>query len=250
MEKDSVRLKKLLIIIPCYNEAGNVVSLYQEIQSLDEMDSLKIDVIFINDSSTDNTLDILQKNKLPHLNLPINLGIGGAVQTGFKFADSRGFDFAVQMDGDGQHPPKELSKLWNAMQANRADIVIGSRFVEKEGFQSSRSRRLGIKLLSTWSTFLTGVKILDITSGFRLLNRRAVKLAAEHYPDSYPEPETVALFAGAGLKITETPVKMRPRQKGVSSIRRWFSLFYMFKVGLGIYFMKKKAQKLWKTSSH
>ena len=166
----------------------------------------------------------------------MNLGIGGAVQTGILYARENDFDLAIQLDGDGQHPPKELPKLINHHLETGANIVIGSRFLEKEGFQSSFARRMGIKYFHWVNRLMTGEQIYDSTSGFRLFDRKAIALASLSYPDEYPEPESLVVFSKAGLKIAEVPVVMAERQSGQSSIRSFGSLYYCFKVTLAMFF--------------
>lgn len=228
---------RVAIIIPCYNEQGNVLDLYEEINTTAFDNHFSIEPIFINDCSTDNTEKVLLANKINYLNLPINLGIGGAVQLGFIYAFRNGFDIAVQMDGDGQHPPSELEKLLHPIINNKADVVIGSRYLTKDGFQSSFLRRIGINYFNSLNKLLTGYKINDSTSGYRALNRKALELVSEYYPDEYPEPETIVLFSMNGLAISEVAVKMRKRQEGKSSIRHYKTIYYMFKVTLGIIFL-------------
>ena len=170
------------------------------------------------------------------LNLPVNLGIGGAVQTGFKYAFLNNYDFAIQADGDGQHPASEIPKLVRAALSENADVVIGSRFIEKEGFQSSAMRRFGINYFKLLNKMLVGVTVNDSTSGFRLINRKVLELVSEYYPDEYPEPEAIIVYSLNKYKIIEVPVTMRERQGGVSSIGALSSVYYMFKVSLAILF--------------
>ena len=225
----------IAIIIPCYNEQDNILALYHDIFSIaNETSPYHITPIFVNDCSTDNTKQILEENKLTHLNLAVNLGIGGAVQTGFQYAFTNDFDIAIQMDGDGQHPPSELFKLILPLINNEADVVIGSRYIIKEGFQSSIFRRIGINYFKWLNHLLVGIKINDSTSGYRALNRRALKIVSDYYPDEYPEPESIILFALYKLKVKEVPVVMRERQSGTSSIRSYKTVYYMFKVTIAI----------------
>ena len=228
---------KVAIIIPCYNEADNILVLYNEINSTKKSNDYIIIPLFINDCSTDNTKQVLRENQIPHLNLSVNLGIGGAVQAGFKYALRNHFDIAIQMDGDGQHPPTELHKLIAPIFSGEADIVIGSRYLTNEGFQSSIYRRLGINYFKWLNKKLVGIVINDTTSGYRALNRSALKLVSEYYPDEYPEPESIILFSLNNIRIKETPVLMRERQGGQSSIRSYKTIYYMFKVTLGIIFL-------------
>ena len=226
--------KKLLVIIPCYNEEASIAHLLTELMQLPL--AYQLDVAVVNDCSTDNTLAVVKQFNVILLNLSVNLGIGGAVQTGYKYAQRNNYDLAVQMDGDGQHPPTELHKLLNHHKATQANVVIGSRFILKEGFQSSAIRRSGIAYFYRLNQLFTGKQILDITSGFRLFDKRAIAIAAENYPDEYPEPESLVAFAKAGLQIEEIPVAMKSRQGGQSSIRTFSSLYYMIKVSLAMFF--------------
>lgn len=228
---------KVAIIVPCYNEEDNVLKLYNEIKCTSF--SLNIDVvpIFINDCSRDNTKIILSSHRIPHIDLPVNLGIGGAVQTGFKYAYKNNFDIAIQMDGDGQHPPSELEKIITPFVNTKIDVVIGSRYIEKEGFQSTFMRRLGINYFKWLNKTLIGIKIFDSTSGYRAINRRGLEIVANYYPDEYPEPESIILYTLNGLAISEVPVTMRERQGGESSIRSYKTVYYMFKVTIGIIFL-------------
>lgn len=228
---------KIIIIIPCYNEQDNILMLYKELCQFKDSSDYNITPLFINDCSIDTTRAILEKNQIPHINLPINLGIGGAMQTGFKYALLNNFDIAVQMDGDGQHPPGELEKLLSPIINKEADVTIGSRYMTKEGFQSSWLRRFGISYFSKLIQLLTGFKIMDTTSGYRALNQKALKEVVDYYPDEYPEPESLILFASKNLKIQEVSVVMRERAFGKSSIRHYKTIYYMFKVTLGIIFL-------------
>ncbi len=162
------------------------------------------------------------------------MGIGGAVQTGYRYARDNDYDIAVQIDGDGQHDVGFLDKMIEYMGEQKADCVIGSRFVEKEGFQSSGMRRIGIRFLSFLGWVLTGVRVKDITSGYRLVNRRFINIFAEDYPSDYPEPEAMVIAAVHGGRIREYPVVMRDRENGTSSITLKKSVYYMFKVTLAM----------------
>ena len=177
------------------------------------------------------------------LNLPVNLGIGGAVQTGFKYALLKGYDYAVQIDGDGQHPPSEIVKLFKAMQEQKLDVVIGSRFIDKLGFQSTFVRRLGINYFMFLNRLLTGQRITYSTSGLRLINRKTLEIAGNNYPDEYPEPESIVLYAFNNLKIGEVAVEMRERQGGISSIGSVASLYYLFKVSLAMFFTYLRTRR-------
>lgn len=221
---------KCLLIIPAYNEAENIEKVVDNIvQNYPEYD-----YIIVNDGSKDNTEKICLKNGYYVLNLPINLGIGGAVQTGYCYARDNDYDVAVQIDGDGQHDVGYLEEMIKLIENGQADVVIGSRFVEKEGFQSSKIRRIGIKFLSGLAKILTGVRVRDITSGYRAVNRMFINIFAEDYPSDYPEPEAMVIAAVYGGKIREYPVVMRERENGESSITLKKSVYYMIKVTLAM----------------
>ncbi len=222
--------EKVLIIIPAYNEADNIEKV---VDNLIE-NFPQYDYIIVNDGSRDDTAKVCTQNHYHVLNLPINMGIGGAVQTGYRYARENDYDMAVQIDGDGQHDVAFLEGMIQYIAEGQADYVIGSRFVEKEGFQSSHLRRIGIKFLSILGWILTGVRVKDITSGFRLVNRRFICIFAEDYPVDYPEPEAMVIAAVHGGKIKEYPVVMRERENGTSSITLKKSVYYMFKMTLAM----------------
>jgi glycosyltransferase involved in cell wall biosynthesis len=227
---------KVLIVIPCYNEEASLPSLLPELKRTALPDGYTMEIAVINDCSKDNSVAVARQHGATVIDLPVNLGIGGAVQTGIRYARENDFDLAIQLDGDGQHPPKELPKLIGYHLETGANVVIGSRFLEKEGFQSSFARRLGIKYFHWVNRLMTGLHIYDSTSGFRLFDRKAIELAATNYPDEYPEPESLVVFSKAGLKIAEVAVVMAARQGGQSSIRSFGSLYYCFKVSLAMLF--------------
>ena len=227
---------KVLIVIPCYNEEASLPSVLNELEHTTLPGDYQMSVLIVNDCSKDNTSAVARKSQAIVIDLPVNLGIGGAVQTGILYARDNNFDIAIQLDGDGQHPPKELAKLINYHLETGANVVIGSRFLEKEGFQSSFARRLGIKYFHLLNRIMTGLSIYDSTSGFRLFDRKAIEIAATNYPDEYPEPESLVLFSKAGLKIAEVAVVMSARLGGQSSIRHFGSLYYCIKVSLAMLF--------------
>ena len=219
---------RVLIIIPAYNEAENIVDTVQGVVDAG------YDYVVVNDGSKDNTLSVCRANDINVIDLPQNLGIGGAVQTGHKYARDMDYDVDIQLDGDGQHDPAYLGKLGAEIQ-NGADLVIGSRFLEQtEGFQSTFMRRVGITWLSFWIKLLTGKRITDPTSGFRACGRRATNLFAQSYPIDYPEPDSIAHALRLGMDVREVSVEMRERQGGVSSIGGFKSVYYMIKVTLAI----------------
>ncbi len=222
---------KVLIIIPAYNEEKNINNTVNQIISLNNPD---IDYIVINDGSTDNTLQVLIDNNYNFINLPANLGIGGAVQTGYKYAMRNNYDIAIQFDGDGQHNAEYISQLITEIE-NGNDLVIGSRFIKKEdGFKSTRVRRFGIVILSSLIKICTGKKITDPTSGFRACNKKVISLFCEDYPNDYPEPDTIVMIIKKKLKVKEIPAKMNERKEGKSSINVLKSIYYMIKVAFSI----------------
>ena len=229
---------KILVILPCFNEADSIGNLIDELNAFKKETAFQFDIVVINDCSTDTTSQVAKKANVPVIDLPINLGIGGAMQTGFKYAKQNNYDLAVQMDGDGQHPPSELQKLIDAYHLTKSNVIIGSRFLDNEGFQSSFLRRVGINYFHWLYRLFTGNSVYDITSGFRMLDRAAITLVSSDYPDEYPEPETLILFSKAKFSIMEVPVIMRKRQGGKSSISNFSQLYYMLKVTLAMIFSK------------
>ncbi len=225
---------KKIVIIPAYNETASILSTVKDITE----NAPGFDYVVINDRSTDDTYEKCKENGLNVLNLPLNLGIGGAVQTGYWYALENGYDIAVQFDGDGQHDAKYLNDMADYLLKNECNMVIGSRFITKQGFQSSSARRFGIKYFSWLIKLLTGVKITDPTSGFRMCDKEIIKNFANSYPKDYPEPETTVRVICNGKKVQEVPVIMRPREEGVSSISPRKSIYYMIKVTLAIFIEK------------
>ncbi len=222
--------KKHLVIIPAYNEEGNIVNTVMDVKE----NAPEFDYLVINDCSKDDTLEILKENHFKYVNLPINLGIGGAVQTGYRYAYYHGYETAVQIDGDGQHDAAYLGKLLRTLEGSGVDMVIGSRFIENEGFQSSKLRRVGIRYFTRLIKLLTGQEITDPTSGMRMVNRRLMKEFANEYPKDYPEPESVVTAIKRNYRVSEIPVQMRSRAEGESSINAGKSIYYMIKVSLAV----------------
>jgi glycosyltransferase involved in cell wall biosynthesis len=221
---------RVLVIIPAYNEED---SLGRVIRQVREAMPAAV-VVVIDDGSTDATPEVGEGYGATVLCLPYNLGIGSAMQTGFMYARDRGYDIAVQVDGDGQHDPTEIPKLVEVLQTTDADIVIGSRYIENRGYITPGLRRLGIVILSTLISVIIGQRSTDPTSGFRALNRRAIFFCASDYPFDYPEPEAVVTLKRAGLRMREIPVTMNPRYGGQSSITPLRSGYYMVKVIMAI----------------
>lgn len=218
----------VLVVIPAYNEQESIVSVVNDVASAG------YDYVVINDGSTDETLSICKAYGFNVLNLPQNLGIGGCVQAGHKYALLHGYDVDVQFDGDGQHDASCIPSLVELIEAG-SDLTIGSRFVEDtDGFRSTALRRLGIVWLSFWIKAFSGKRITDPTSGFRASSKKAMALFGKNYPTDYPEPESIMLAIKSGLSVNEVSVTMRERQGGKSSIGGLSSLYYMIKVSLAI----------------
>lgn len=228
---------RILVIVPCFNEQGAIANVVHELMAVRKREGYELDVLVVNDCSTDNSMNIIRTLPCAYLNLPVNLGIGGAMHSGYRYAYRNGYDIAVQMDGDGQHPADELPIVLRPVLQQETDVSIGSRFISHEGFQSSFMRRLGIRYFRWLNQLLIGKTIHDSTSGFRAFNRRTIEIANTYYPDEYPEPESIVQFGLQGLRIKEVPVRMRHRLEGVSSINTSRALYYMLKVSLGILFM-------------
>lgn len=221
---------RTLIIIPAYNEQDNILNTIRDI----EANCPGVDYVVINDCSRDGTEQILTGNDIPHVVLPCNLGIGGGVQTGYRYASEKGYDIAIQFDGDGQHEAKYLRDLMAPIENGQADVVVGSRYIRKTGFQSTGLRRAGISFLSHLIWMLCRVRVLDVTSGMRAVNRRFIEEYAREYAQDYPEPEALVMAAVKGARIAEVPVEMRERQSGSSSIGPLRSIYYMIKVSLAL----------------
>ena len=235
---------KTLVIIPCYNEQDSIVKVVDNLKK----NAPDVDYLIVNDCSTDGTEKILKENGYNYINNPINLGIGGGVQAGYKYAMQYGYDIAVQMDGDGQHDPKYLSAVIEPVAQGKYDMAIGSRFIEKEGFQTSFMRRIGINIISAFIFVLTGKRVKDTTSGFRACNKKLIDFFAANYADDYPEPEAIMACLACGYSVGEVAVVMEERQGGVSSISSFKSAYYMIKVCLAlivgrISYGKKKGGK-------
>lgn len=232
---------KVLLIIPAYNEEKNILTVYKNICDYNKKAKTKLDVVFINDGSVDATEKILCENKINHIKLIQNLGIGGAVQTGYKYALYNDYDIAIQFDGDGQHNVNYVEALIKPILEENVDMTIGSRFIDSSSseFKSSFLRRVGIKLISSCIHFKTRVRIYDTTSGFRASNKNAIAMFAIHYPLEYPEPISSVDVILSGMKVKEVPVSMNERLAGKSSINSWKNVYYMVNVVLSILLRKK-----------
>jgi glycosyltransferase involved in cell wall biosynthesis len=221
---------RALAIVPAYNEARSL----PEVVSGLRHHASELDVCVVDDGSSDGTPEVCRTLGVTLLRCPFNLGIGGAVQTGYLWAHERGYDIAVQIDGDCQHDPASVGALLEPLTAAKADLVIGSRFHEGGGFQSTLVRRLGIHYLSWLLWVRCGTRVSDPTSGFRAASRAAIELFASYYPPDYPEPESIAVAVRHGLRVVEVPVRMQARRYGRSSIDAWGSMYYALKVSLAL----------------
>ena len=230
---------KTLVIIPAYNEALNIEHTVESLKAA----CPDVDYVVVNDCSGDNTVQICEEHGYNYLNLPINLGIGGGMQTGYRYAAEHGYDIAVQMDGDGQHNAEYIPDLIAPIEKGEADLVIGSRFINKEGFQTSGMRRAGIGVLNTVLHICGHVKITDATSGFRAASKDVIAFFAHNYAQDYPEPESIIAVNAGGYKVKEVPVIMNERPAGVSSISPWKSVYYMIKVTLAIVIYRIAGKK-------
>lgn len=224
------------MIIPCYNEAENIARVVKNLQASVARQTLpgQVDYLVVNDCSTDDSALICAQNGFSYISLPVNLGIGGGVQSGYLYAARNGYDIAVQIDGDGQHDPAYLASVVGPVARGEVDMCVGSRFITKEGFQTSAMRRAGIRLLSGLIRLLCGVRVLDVTSGFRATGRRLTEFFAHHYAQDYPEPEAIISAVLNGFRVGEAPVVMAERMGGTSSISPLRSVYYMVKVSVAL----------------
>lgn len=225
------RLERILVIIPAYNEEDSIGRVIEDVRT----NCPQMDILVVNDGSADHTSDRARASGVVVLDLPFNLGIGGGMQTGYKYAAEKGYDIAIQVDGDGQHDPKEIPKLLQTLEERKVDVAIGSRFITDLEYKATTMRRVGITVLSKVISIMVRQKITDPTSGFRASRQKAIQLFAVNYPQDYPEPEVVVLLSKSGLKMAEVPVKMSQRYSGESSITKIRSIYYMVKVLLAIF---------------
>ncbi|MBN2010353.1 glycosyltransferase family 2 protein [candidate division KSB1 bacterium] len=223
-------MQKILMIVPAYNEEKNIRHVIADLRSC----NVKVDPLIIDDGSMDNTAKVARSEGADVIVLPCNLGIGGAVQTGFKYAFENDYDIAIQFDGDGQHMACEIETLIKNVVEDKCDVAIGSRFLTATDFKSTFARKLGIKIFTIINSIIIGQRITDNTSGFRAYNRPAIKFLSRNYPDDYPEPEAIILLSKNKFRIMEVPVKMQQRQHGDSSINTLRAIYYMIKVVLAI----------------
>jgi glycosyltransferase involved in cell wall biosynthesis len=237
-----LRALRRIAIVPAFNEEASVAHVIDELRAFDP----ELEIVVVDDGSRDRTTEVARNRGAHVVRLPFNLGIGGAVQTGFRYAWEHGFDVAVRVDGDGQHDPGELGAVLEPVLAGEVDVAVGSRFIGAEGYRSSRSRRVGIRLLAWAVSVLTRQKITDPTSGFQAANRLGIRLFAADYPHDYPEAEATVMVFKHRLRLKEVPVAMRARETGRSSITTIRSVYYMVKVLLAIFvaLFRRKAVPL------
>lgn len=221
---------RVLAIVPAYNEAGSIAEVIGEVKRF----APAVDVAVIDDGSTDATGVLAERAGATVLRMPFNVGIGGAVQTGYQYALSRGYDIAIQVDGDGQHDPAEIERLIEPLLAGEADLAVGTRFRGDGTYRSPFARRIGIQMFARIVSVMVRQRVTDTTSGFRAVNRSGIQLFARDYPNDYPEVESIVLLCRHGLTMTEVPVEMRERSAGTSSITVVQSIYYVVKVTLAL----------------
>jgi glycosyltransferase involved in cell wall biosynthesis len=218
-------------IVPAYNEASSIAGVVAELRATQP----EFEIVVIDDGSADETAAVARRAGAEVVQLPFNLGIGGAVQTGIEWARRRGCELAVQVDGDGQHDPREIDKLLEPIVAGNADVAVGTRFAGQGLYRPSVARRIGIGVFAGLVSMIVRQRVTDTTSGFRAMNERAIELFADEYPYDYPEVEATVLIFRHRLRLVEVPVTMRPRDAGRSSITVFRSLYYMGKVSLALF---------------
>jgi glycosyltransferase involved in cell wall biosynthesis len=226
-----IACRRRIAIVPAQNEERTVNRVIDEIRSIGH----GFEVVVVDDGSTDRTAFVAEQAGVHVLRLPFNLGIGGAVQAGYQFARDNGFDLAVQVDGDGQHDPREIMALVEPILADRADMVVGTRFAAGGGYRGTRLRRIGIHLFAALVSVMVRQRVTDTTSGFRAVNRKGILLFAAEYPQDYPEVEATVVLSRHRLRMVEVPVVMRIRETGNSSITALRSIYYMIKVLLALF---------------
>jgi glycosyltransferase involved in cell wall biosynthesis len=227
---------KILLIIPAYNEEEGIEDNIKKIEDYKKNSPYILDYVVINDGSTDNEEEVLRKHNINHVELIQNLGIGGAVQTGYMYALENGYDIAVQFDGDGQHDIESLTHLVDPILKDEADFTVGSRFLDDSNseFKSSKSRQMGIKILSALIYMTSKIRIMDVTSGYRAGNRKVIEQFVKRYPRQYPEPESYMHLFAQNIRVKEVGVRMFERTTGTSSINMIKGINYMISVSLSI----------------
>jgi glycosyltransferase involved in cell wall biosynthesis len=230
--RELLEQRRRIAIVPAYNEEECVAQVIDELRAFDP----GLEIVIIDDGSVDRTTQVARAKGVHVLRLPFNLGIGGSVQTGFRYAYENGFDLAVRVDGDGQHDPAQLGAVVEPVLRGEVDICVGSRYRERgDGYRSTAPRRVGIRILAATVSVLTRQRVTDPTSGFQALNRKGITLFAADYPHDYPEVEGLVMLIRHRLRFSEVPVAMRPRAAGKSSIRALSSVYYMVKVLLALF---------------
>ena len=225
------RRLRSIAIVPAHNEEASLGPLLAEIRAAEP----DVGIVVVNDGSTDATARVAAAAGVPVVNLPFNVGIGGTVQTGYQYALEHGYEVAIQVDGDGQHDPREIGRVLEPIIEDRADLVVGTRFVSGGGYRGTRLRRVGIRIFANVVSLMVGQRVSDTTSGFRAVNRKALRLFAAQYPHDYPEVESIVLLSRHGLRMLEVPVQMRVRETGASSITALSAAYYMIKVLLALF---------------
>jgi glycosyltransferase involved in cell wall biosynthesis len=235
------KMKKILVIVPAYNEEKNIEKTVRDLK----LNTPLCDILVIDDGSVDRTRELAEQAGATVVSLPVNLGIGGAVQTGFIYALNNGYSIALQVDGDGQHRADEIQKLVEPIFNSEADVTIGSRFLSQTSYKAPISRRLGIIILSWTINTVVRKRFTDPTSGFRAYNRKALNILCKHYSIDYPEPDAIVTLIKNGLELTEITVEMEHRQHGKSSITPLKSGYYMLKVSLAIV-LNSLMDRIWR----
>jgi glycosyltransferase involved in cell wall biosynthesis len=221
---------RVLAIVPAHNEGETTAEVVNDIHSL----APGVDVVVVDDCSNDRTGEYARRAGASVLPLPVNLGIGGAVQTGFKYAEAHNYDCVIQVDGDGQHDPAEIGLITGPLSRGEADVIIGSRFLKRTAYKAPFARRAGMILFASVARWAMRQHITDTTSGFRALNADAYRYFARHYPTDFPDAESLVLLKRAGFRLKEVSVNMRPRKRGHSSTTTLRSLYYPFKMILSV----------------
>jgi glycosyltransferase involved in cell wall biosynthesis len=222
---------RALAIVPAYNEGASVGSVIRELRGVEP----ELEIVVVDDGSADRTTAVAAAAGAHVVTLPYNVGIGGAVQTGYQYALEHGFELAIQVDGDGQHDPSEIASVLEPILDGRADLSVGTRFAEGGGYRGTRVRRVGIRIFAWVVSLMVGQRVSDTTSGFRAVNRKALRLFAAQYPHDYPEVESILVLSRHGLRMVEVPVQMRVRETGNSSITTLRAAYYMIKVLLALF---------------
>ncbi len=240
LNEDSLENMKILIIVPAYNEEENIAYVIKEIRTHFKHG----DILVVNDGSTDSTGHMAKESGVIVISHPCNMGIGVTMQTGYKYADLKGYNIAIQVDGDGQHPPDQIHWLLKPVIEGKADMVVGSRFLGEGDYVPSLARSIGIRIFSRVLSLITRERVTDPTSGFRAVNREVIRFFAKNYPEDYPEAEAIMLLHKAGFSIIEVPARMKARVWGKSSINYFHAAYYMVKVLLAIFIdMIKSIQR-------